>query len=106
MFAICSQVAEMSLDLSADLLVTDMAPVPAMIQRLGRLNRRANEGDPTKPFVVIEPDNYLPYTPEDLELAQAWLTRLPKDGISQRDLSQAWEKTSDELPGASCECLA
>ena len=38
--AICSQVAEMSLDLSADLLVTDLAPVPAMIQRLGRLNRR------------------------------------------------------------------
>ena len=37
--AICSQVAEMSLDLSASLLVTDLAPVPALIQRLGRLNR-------------------------------------------------------------------
>lgn len=35
--------AEMSLDLSATLLVTDLAPVPALIQRLGRLNRRAEE---------------------------------------------------------------
>src|SRR5262249_33867896 len=32
--AITTQVCEVSLDLSADLLVTDLAPVPAMIQRL------------------------------------------------------------------------
>ena len=98
--AICSQVAEMSLDLSADLLVTDLAPVPAMIQRLGRLNRRAKEGDPTKPFVVVEPDNPLPYTAGDLKLAQQWLSRLADDGVSQRELSQAWEKTAEEPPTA------
>ncbi|MFM2216674.1 MAG: hypothetical protein RL240_992, partial [Planctomycetota bacterium] len=47
-----SQVAEMSLDLSATLLVTDLAPIPALIQRLGRLNRRArNVGDPISSFV-------------------------------------------------------
>jgi CRISPR-associated endonuclease/helicase Cas3 len=96
--AICSQVAEMSLDLSADLLVTDLAPVPAMIQRLGRLNRRANDGDPTKAFVVVEPDGPLPYTARDLELAKQWLLALASDGVSQRDLSQAWEQTADELP--------
>ena len=98
--AICSQVAEMSLDLSADLLVTDLAPVPAMIQRLGRLNRRAKEGDPTKPFVVVEPDNPLPYTVADLKLAQQWLSRLADDGVSQRELSRAWEKTAEEPPTA------
>ena len=31
-FAATTQVAEMSLDLSADLLVTDLAPIPALIQ--------------------------------------------------------------------------
>src|SRR5262249_48386096 len=85
--AICSQVAEMSLDLSADLLVTDCAPVPALIQRLGRLNRRAEEGHPTKAFVMIEPDgakSYLPYTAGDLEAARVWLGKLPDDDISQR----------------------
>ena len=97
--AICSQVAEMSLDLSADLLVTDLATVPAMIQRLGRLNRCAEDGDRTKPFVVVEPENPLPYTAGDLELARKWLSRLADDGVSQRDLSQAWEETAEEPPG-------
>jgi len=97
--AICSQVAEMSLDLSADLLVTDLAPVPALIQRLGRLNRRAGSGDPTKPVMVVEPGNALPYTEADLAAARAWLARLPEDGISQRHLADAWEQEGDHPPG-------
>jgi len=95
--AICSQVAELSLDLSADLLVTDIATVPAIIQRLGRLNRRAKEGDPTKPFLVIEPENHLPYTPADLADARTWLARLPEE-ISQKDLSDRWEQTGEGQP--------
>jgi CRISPR-associated endonuclease/helicase Cas3 len=56
--AICSQVAEMSLDLKGcTLLVTDLAPVPALIQRLGRLNRQAKPGDSTRPFTVLELDS-------------------------------------------------
>lgn len=96
--AICSQVAEMSLDLSADLLVTDLATVPALIQRLGRLNRRASAGSSTKPFVVVEPDNHLPYTPADLDAARAWLAKLASDGITQRDLADCWEQTGDQPP--------
>jgi CRISPR-associated endonuclease/helicase Cas3 len=38
--AICTQVAEMSLDLSATLLVSQIADPAGLIQRLGRLNRR------------------------------------------------------------------
>ncbi|HZT80068.1 MAG TPA: CRISPR-associated helicase Cas3' [Gemmataceae bacterium] len=96
--AICSQVAEMSLDLSAALVVTDLAPVPALIQRLGRLNRRAEVGSPTKPFVVIEPKNHLPYTSAHLDAARNWYARLPDDGISQRHLANAWEQTGDHPP--------
>lgn len=96
--AICSQVAEMSLDLSADLLVTDLATVPALIQRLGRLNRRAKNGSVTKPFIVIEPGNHLPYTPADLESARAWIAKLPADDISQKRLADAWEQTGDQPP--------
>jgi CRISPR-associated endonuclease/helicase Cas3 len=97
--AICSQVAEMSLDLSADLLVTDLATVPALIQRLGRLNRRASKkGDATKPFIVTEPDNHLPYTPAELEAARQWLGKLPDANISQRDLAQKWEQSADNPP--------
>lgn len=90
--ATCSQVAEMSLDLSADLLVTDLAPVPAIIQRLGRLNRRAKAGDSTKPCVVIEPDGHLPYTPAELDAARIWLAEITQENISQRQLADKWEE--------------
>jgi len=96
--AICSQVAEMSLDLSADLLVTDLAPVPALIQRLGRLNRRAKAGDSTKPFLVVEPVGPLPYTPEELDAARAWLGKLDADDISQVQLAARWEQSDTAVP--------
>lgn len=98
--AICSQVAEISLDLSADLLITDLATVPALIQRLGRLNRRSSPEKPIppKPFIVVEPDNHLPYTPFDLEAARVWLSKLPSERISQKHLAEAWEDTDDHPP--------
>jgi CRISPR-associated endonuclease/helicase Cas3 len=96
--AICTQVAEMSLDLSADLLVTDLAPVPALIQRLGRLNRWAKSGALTKPFLIIEPDSHLPYTPADLDAARKWIGELSADSISQRQLAEKWEHTGNQPP--------
>lgn len=95
--AICTQVAEMSLDLSATLLVTDQASVPAMIQRLGRLNRRAaNVSFPTMPFIVIQPEtsggtlSTMPYSREEFTASTEWLSRLPHR-ISQRDLVHSWQ---------------
>jgi CRISPR-associated endonuclease/helicase Cas3 len=100
--AVCSQVAEMSLDLKGcTLLVTDLASVPALIQRLGRLNREAMPGDPTRPFVIIEPDDTLPYTSNDLTTARDWLARLRDDAISQRAIANAWEQ-GDEEPAVPC----
>ena len=91
--AITTQVAEMSLDLSADLLVSDLAPVPALIQRLGRLNRRVDpqHPGPTKPF-LIESFSGKPYDdPKDTLIhAQTWLDVLGDGGLSQRRLAEAW----------------
>lgn len=44
--AITTQVCEMSLDISAGLMVTAECPLPALVQRLGRLNRYAESDDP------------------------------------------------------------
>jgi CRISPR-associated endonuclease/helicase Cas3 len=97
--ACCSQVAELSLDLKGcTLLISDLAPVPALIQRLGRLNRDAKDGAPTRPILVITGDtksfpleSNLPYTPADLAAALGWLSKLPDNDISQRALAETWE---------------
>ncbi len=99
--AICSQVAEMSLDLKGcTLLVSDIAPVPALIQRLGRLNRQASQGSLTRPFLIInlDPTQHLPYTPADMIAAKTWLENLPNDAISQQDLADQWEQSGDQPP--------
>lgn len=99
---VATQVAEMSLDLSADLLITDIAPVPALIQRMGRLNRRALPSDPEdlrtpkpaliKSLLVDEQANPLPYQKEEIEAAWKWLEKLRERGdvLSQRDLAETF----------------
>ena len=100
--AIATQVAEMSLDLSADLLVTDLAPVPSLIQRLGRLNRRSTPRNPNppKPFLIIEPDITAPYKsqeePDPFATPRLWLERLGMEAVSQSDLAQTWTALDEE----------
>ncbi len=86
--AVTTQVAEMSLDLDADLLISEVAPIPAVIQRLGRLNRRVtpeNKGEPRKAIFLV-PEISSPYTDEDMQLSNKWIDTLM---ILQRPLSQA-----------------
>jgi CRISPR-associated endonuclease/helicase Cas3 len=98
-WASTTQVAEMSLDLSATLLVTDLAPVPAMIQRLGRLNRHSTPERPAPlgEFVVVPFGAQQPYPEkETMAAAQAWVDALRGRELSQRDLIDAWGQNVDE----------
>ena len=90
--AVTTQVCEVSLNLSADLLVTDLAPVAALIQRLGRLNRYATVEKPGEPrkAMFLEPGQPLPYGDADLESARKWLKLLGGEPVSQADLAQAF----------------
>lgn len=95
---VATQVAEMSLDLSADLLISDIAPIPALIQRLGRLNRRSTPDNERAPKpCVIRPMNDIgrdaaPYDKDEISVTQRWIDKLHKldKALSQRDLAEAF----------------
>lgn len=98
---IATQVAEMSLDLSADLLITDNAPVPALIQRMGRLNRRStpDKPQPPKPALIRslpegEPNVCLPYNKDELEISANWMAALKSFSkpLNQRDLAEEFAR--------------
>lgn len=98
--AVTTQVCEVSLDISADLLVTELAPPPALIQRLGRLNRWALPGAGVEPApaLVLEPPSAAPYSGRDLAEGEQWLAQLTGRAVSQQDLREAFEQLASTSP--------
>jgi CRISPR-associated endonuclease/helicase Cas3 len=65
-WAVTTQVCEMSLDLDADRLVSEDAPLTALIQRLGRANRsRGRPRDYRAEVFTYAPEDANPYAHED-----------------------------------------
>jgi CRISPR-associated endonuclease/helicase Cas3 len=87
---IATQAVEAGVDVSARLLITELAPWPSLVQRMGRCNRRAESQDAEILWVDIQPkdakDNIcLPYEEADLTKARESL-KVATDG-SPRELS-------------------
>lgn len=98
--AITTQVCEMSLDLDADILITEIAPIPSLVQRFGRSNRHL-DGKPEdfrSRIVVYMPESDKPYNQkDDLETALIFLNDLPQKDISQRCLAEKLEEHSPKV---------
>ena len=96
--AITTQVCEMSLDISANLLVTAECPLPSLVQRLGRLNRYAMADDP-RPCLVYpfqgdpyneDPKSFLTRGDFSIEMkaTRAVVAELAGRPCSQKDLAE------------------
>lgn len=84
--AVTTQVCEMSLDLDADVLITEHAPVTSLVQRFGRANRHL--ANPKLGLLVsYPPEKPLPYEREELETAARFLGELGDSPFSQFDLA-------------------
>ncbi|HIK23218.1 MAG TPA: CRISPR-associated helicase Cas3' [Thermosynechococcus sp. M3746_W2019_013] len=86
--AITTQVAEMSLDLSATLLVSQIADPAGLIQRLGRLNRQYC-GHPRDALFYPDEKTGFPYSQDQLKAGEALIQKFAAQEVSQRQLA-AW----------------
>ena len=80
--ALTTQVCEMSLDLDADLLVTEYAPPSSLVQRMGRCCRDtdAHKTGRVGQVALYRPDNENPYSKKDFQCADAFVTKIAKAG--------------------------
>ncbi|ADE56275.1 CRISPR-associated helicase/endonuclease Cas3 [Aminobacterium colombiense] len=95
MIAITTQVCEMSLDLSASLLISEFAPVTSLIQRMGRCNRYLEICEGGR-ILLYPPAKNLPYSKEDIEIAEAFVRNINNKTINQEDLQSLLEEFSPQ----------
>jgi CRISPR-associated endonuclease/helicase Cas3 len=88
---VSTQVCQMSLDLDAECLFTELAPFPDLVQRMGRANRhgRIDRAD----VVIFPPEKARPYDVKDLEEAETLLRDLPcPQDTSQLHLAELMDR--------------
>ena len=98
---VATQVVEVSLDISFDLMITETAPLDALIQRFGRVNRKRTLETigKLKPVYVLQPPEdekeALPYA---LDILKASFEALPNgEVLRERDLQQKIDKVFPEI---------
>ncbi|MBX6354184.1 MAG: CRISPR-associated helicase Cas3' [Thermoflavifilum sp.] len=117
---VATQAVEAGLDLSAEVLITELAPWPALVQRFGRCNRNGMAREPAVHWVNLADDAMCatPYSPEELAAARTRLRALtdvgpvnlppveedmlPAQVLRRRDLLALFDTTPD-MSGADID---
>lgn len=98
---IATQVVEVSLDISFQRLYTELAPLDALVQRMGRVNRRGELPKPAPVHILCQydPRSEHLYGKETLEQTLAHLRKLPETPTN-RELSDAADQLYQHIWGS------
>lgn len=101
--AVSTQVCEMSLDLDAQVLISEVAPITAMIQRMGRCNRHAKDvASPVGQVYFYAPKKQEPYSVEDMRGTAEFVAAIQGATISQTRLEELLEQYGPSEPEPDC----
>lgn len=92
---VSTQVIEAGVDVSAHLLLTEVAPWPSVVQRAGRCNRDGRAESAR--LVWVDPPAAAPYAPADLDASRAELTRLEGQRATPVDLRAIRLEVTEEI---------
>lgn len=98
---VSTQVVEVSLDISFDIMITEAAPLDSLAQRFGRVNRKRTKetiGHYKPAYVIAPPNDKNEALPYDLEIIQRSYNELP-DGevLKERELQQKIDNVFTEI---------
>lgn len=98
---VSTQVVEVSLDISFDLMITECAPIDSLIQRFGRINRKRTEqtiGKHRPIYVIAPPDKRSDALPYSLDILQRTFEVLPDEQLlHERNIQEMIDKVYPQI---------
>ncbi len=98
---VSTQIVEVSLDISFDLLITECAPIDALVQRFGRINRKRTHetiGKLKPVYIISPPENEKDAKPYELLVLKKTFEVLPdSDVIRERHLLDKIDQVFPEI---------
>lgn len=98
---VSTQIVEVSLDISFDIMITETAPLDALIQRFGRINRKRtldNIGNIKDVYVIAPPESDKDAKPYDLDILKRTYDILSDSEVLQeRELQEKIDAVFTEI---------